>query len=392
MMNRTRGIVLALMLLAVSLLSALLAYSVLTSTALAQDSDNRVCPLSDDQTQKSIQAFDKIANVFTKEPRCVNCHGAVNPFGADANRTHGGGKLQPIFKTDDPTARDFGATFAQCQQCHSAFPEPWLLAPSNLLFVGKDAIALCKQEKEFFSKASYFIDHIEHDAILQEGFTGKMGLNALGRSLAAKYPAPPTGVTHQNLIQMAHDWVDAQGGEFRGGPECGCKKHRYAIGMTETGVSDIVFAHGAHSHADMSGQADVPLTFKDDGSFSGQVTLPESFTEWLTASNVVCSGKGPFSNQMMVTGKVIEKEHEDNTMHLKFSWSSSGTVSGTCTSKGVTNSFNKSRPGVNSSDVKSPLTEGFDMPAAVGETRAFTSTVGEGQFTFTHAITIKQID
>jgi hypothetical protein len=61
MMNRTKRIVLALMLLAIPLLSALLAYSVFTSTGRAQDGDNSVCPLSDDQARKSVQAFDKIA-------------------------------------------------------------------------------------------------------------------------------------------------------------------------------------------------------------------------------------------------------------------------------------------------------------------------------------------
>src|SRR5947209_14013069 len=39
-----------------------------------------VCPLSDSQTQKSIEAFSKIAHFLTHEPRCFNCHGGVNPY------------------------------------------------------------------------------------------------------------------------------------------------------------------------------------------------------------------------------------------------------------------------------------------------------------------------
>jgi hypothetical protein len=82
--NRAARIALAL---AISLPLALLARSTLPPAALAQVyPDDIVCPLSDEQAQKSIQAFDKIAQVFTGEPRCVNCHGAVNPFGADANK------------------------------------------------------------------------------------------------------------------------------------------------------------------------------------------------------------------------------------------------------------------------------------------------------------------
>jgi hypothetical protein len=56
MINRGRRILPAL---AISFLAALLAYSALMSTALAQGSADRVCPLSDEQAQKSIQVFDK---------------------------------------------------------------------------------------------------------------------------------------------------------------------------------------------------------------------------------------------------------------------------------------------------------------------------------------------
>src|SRR5688572_16439253 len=36
------------------------------------------CPLSESQTQKSIEAFAEIFPFLAHEPRCVNCHGAVN--------------------------------------------------------------------------------------------------------------------------------------------------------------------------------------------------------------------------------------------------------------------------------------------------------------------------
>src|SRR5690349_3180300 len=42
--------------------------------------EGAVCPLSDEQTRRSIEAFSKVAAFMTHEPRCVNCHGAVNPF------------------------------------------------------------------------------------------------------------------------------------------------------------------------------------------------------------------------------------------------------------------------------------------------------------------------
>jgi hypothetical protein len=395
-MKRTNRIVLAL---AISLISAAFACSIFTSTAQVLYPDRRICPLSDEQSEKSIQAFVKLANVFTTEPRCVNCHGAIDPFGVDANKTHGGGKLSPAMttETDENGApiRDDKATFQQCQHCHGAF-QGWRTPPSDFLFVGKDAFELCKLEKARFDTAEQFIDHIEHDLIIEEAFTGRMGLRLTGdmKSLVAKYPAPPQGVTHQELNQMARDWVDAQGGKFQGGYECGCTKHHYAIHLTDSGVSDRVFASGSHSHAEISGQGDISLTFKDDGSFGGEATLSQSFAESLTRPIEVCSGKGSFSKQMKVTGNIEDPGNGgDSTMHVKFSWTHGGAVSGTCTGKGVTIPFSKNRPGINSADVKSPLTDGFDMPAKVDETLDIPYAAGaDKSFKFKTVIETKKND
>ena len=193
---------------------------------------------------------------------------------------------------------------------------------------------------------------------------------------------------------MARDWVEAQGGKFQGGTECGCKKHGYAIRVTDSGVHDRVFASGSHSHAEISGQGDIPLTFKDDGSFVGEATLSQSFAESLTRPIEVCSGKGSFSKQIKVTGKIDEPEGGgDSTMHVKFSWTHSGAVSGTCTGKGVTIPFSKNRPGINSADVKSPLTDGFDMPGKVDETVDIPYTGGaDKSFEFKTIIETKKND
>jgi hypothetical protein len=394
--------------LTISLPSALLVCSVIASAALAQVPDNSVCPLSDDQVQKSIQAFDKIAKVFTGEPRCVNCHGGVNPFGADAREKHGGGKRDTITKTEidqntgqPETVQDDAATFQQCGQCHGAFPGRWHLPPAGLLFAGKDAFTLCNLEKDTFFSAKAFVGHIEHDLdpdgpFVEEAFTGRMGLTGLGQSLAAKYPAPPIGLTHQDLNWMAQDWVDAQGGEFVGGPDCGCKKHHYAVGVKETAVEDRGGANGFHSHSEMSGQGDIPLTFKEDGSFTGEATLPEAFTHRITTPVEVCISEGAFPNRMKVTGS-MDKVGDNHLIHLKFSWSYDFSNSGTCTGKGWTVPFKREILGVTSAGVKGPMNDGFDMPGSPDQTREVLSGSGNADqfinlFKFTHTITIKQID
>ena len=44
-------------------------------------------------------------------------------------------------------------------------------------------------------------------------------------------------------------------------------------------------------------------------------------------------------------------------------------------------------------NIKGPLTEGFDMPGSVGQTRDIRSPAsGDNFFNYTHKITIKQVD
>jgi len=228
MMSRAKKITLAL---AISFLLALLSHSTLPPAALAQGPDDN-CPLSEEQAQNSVDAWDKIAQVFTGQPRCFNCHGGVDPFAEDAKDKHGGGQLVTIMKTvpDPDTGEphevpDGEANFGQCKECHRDFPGVWRLP--QVSFVGVDALTLCTTMKSLMSAES-FIAHIEHDAdptspFIQEAFTGRMGLPPLlAKDLAKKYPDPPVGVTHQDLIQMAHAWVDAQGGKFQGDDSCGC--------------------------------------------------------------------------------------------------------------------------------------------------------------------------
>jgi hypothetical protein len=54
---------------------------------LAEGAKN-ACPLTVGQETKAAKAFKKLAPLF-QEPRCLNCHGAVNPFSKTGE--HGGG-------------------------------------------------------------------------------------------------------------------------------------------------------------------------------------------------------------------------------------------------------------------------------------------------------------
>src|SRR6188508_1782576 len=77
---------------------------VVAGPAIAQD--KAACPLDFKQQTDSIRAFEPIASFLTREPRCANCHGGVNPFiegtGPDpedenvpaSTTAHGGGRIQ----------------------------------------------------------------------------------------------------------------------------------------------------------------------------------------------------------------------------------------------------------------------------------------------------------
>ena len=50
--------------------------------------DHRMCTISDENFLTAATLFTSMALVF-RNPRCINCHGAVDPFAA--NTSHAGG-------------------------------------------------------------------------------------------------------------------------------------------------------------------------------------------------------------------------------------------------------------------------------------------------------------
>lgn len=379
MLNRTQWIVLSLMGLAIAFLSALLAYVLFTSTALAQNSQNEVCPLSDDQSQKSVEAFDKIAKVFTTEPRCVNCHGAVNPFADDAEDTHGGGKIDVIRREETInghtiTSEDTQATFDQCQDCHDAFPGRWHIPGEPLFFVGQDALTLCQRQKRLFDAAG-FVGHIEHDAdptnpFVQEAFTGRMGLDEDARKAVPDWPKKPS-LSQGELVLDAKDWVDAQGGKFRGSEECGCKPLNYALKLTgDEGVTD---APGTTGTVKGSATIQIPFKFKDDGSFTGETQVDITYSGTIKDPDA-----GSCTTTMVMNGQTWSIKgndgEDDHTLHITLTVKRPSALNkGTCTADGRTAQVQVNIPGGEKS-------YSFDMPAQTDTTTPLTLTNPQGGF------------
>ena len=357
-----------------------------------------VCPLSDSQQERAQQAFQEIYDMITSDPpRCINCHGKVQPFAN--NTTHEGGrinvffkkgKLLPFFNSKGEPIIDADKTFVLgCILCHDL---PFIPPPPSSFWVGRTPLQLCKQfKKRFNNDASRFLDHVRNDEFTLIGFAGTRGLNEVGQAQARNQPykPEPPSFTQSDLLLWTNIWIDAQGGEFKGDVSCGCEPHHYAITMLKTGMLDNT-AGTFHLHADVSGKQDLPLTFRDDGSFTSQATLLTSITETGGDESIpmVCSGEGTLPEQIKATGSV-----DGVTMHLKISWTSGGsTYSVTCSTPQDTITLKPTFPDINSADVKSPLTDGFDMDAIVGETQTFTIPMPGGIAQLTYTVTIKQID
>ncbi|HYX46479.1 MAG TPA: hypothetical protein VE820_06635 [Sphingomicrobium sp.] len=221
-----------------SLRAAIFGFLVLaTGSALGRGS----CPLTESQSQKAAAAFDKIANVVLNEPRCVNCHGGVNPhitgIGLDPHDPtapaslipHGGGAIR---KSTDGTIE------AECMDCHNNMAnkrdgsptKQWMTAANFHSFVDKDSTSLCRQFKKSLGSAEEFLGHVTDDNggnnFAQTAFNGNRGLNA-DQYLdpgGPTYVAPkPPSISHQALLQLAQEWVNAMGGKFQGDESCGCE-------------------------------------------------------------------------------------------------------------------------------------------------------------------------
>lgn len=271
------------------------------------------CPLSLVEQIKSVKAFAKMMPVF-RHPRCINCHGGVNPFVEEEAGGHRGGAMEP--------PPPFNAE--QCQDCHDQL-KGWDTPGTPLFFTGKSDEALCMQMKEFNENAHGFVEHIRHDhgniQFIAAGFKGDRALDA--QSLAdydVEVEKPPG--TQEQLTEKARNWVNAMGGEFVGSPECGCVKPKVELTISSewkgTDGSKTVTAEV---------QATVELTADSSGLvFSGEGPLRHGrYTVPTLGCRVVMSPAGGVldvnearfdvaDDQRMTISLALEPTHSGGTM------------------------------------------------------------------------------
>lgn len=319
-----------------------------------------ICPLSESQTQNSIEAWAKIAATIASENRCLGCHGRVNPFIDGTGPDPGNKEAPPSEFEHGPGKVD---KKADCNECHSKMPlrtsdgkpSRWTTAPDFLAFVGKDPPTLCKQVRSMLHSAKFFLGHLKDDNgghnFAGAAFNGDRGLDRV-MFPETEVPTEKPHISHSAFLKLGHDWIDAMGGEMRGNEDCGCKPLHYAIRLSA--VTTVVLEDVDYEST--MGQVDIPITFADDGTFTGEATAEFEGGGAVTD----CTAQGQGTRTMKVSGKAVETAHKQS-MHLEVKTGSPLEVSG---------SFHcPERSGGVQKSVQSSDTLAVDIKGDVGEAK-----------------------
>jgi hypothetical protein len=197
-----------------------------------------------------------------------------------------------------------------------------------MFFTGKDSVALCKLMKRQFGTADFFMGHMIRDngqeQFIEVGFAGTRGMSDTT-------PEPPPDWTQVKMIKLSQEWVNAMGGKYLGDEECGCVPAHYAIGMTASTERN----QGPIHHKSAMQPVEVPITFQDDGSFSGEGVAKFGGAATVSTLAGACVGEYSDSLKIRVSGQAIQTT-EQRSMKLKLENTSSdlSSVSGQCPSGG----------------------------------------------------------
>lgn len=223
---------------------------------LAEGAKN-ACPLTVGQETKATKAFKKLTPLF-QEPRCLNCHGAVNPFSRtgdhpvyiDIREETQRFLKKPDFQSalmnrDDPTGavtaksisglkeiaesrseisdidlirhKALEPMLSACKECHIPF---WRIPLRHNHFVGRSAKEMCGHIKtsSLTNRPDLFLRHMQDDELVLEGFKGRRGL-------LDSVSAEPPSMSFATLERYANEWIDAMDGKFHQPADCGCVVH-----------------------------------------------------------------------------------------------------------------------------------------------------------------------
>jgi hypothetical protein len=322
------------------------------------------CPLSAQQERKAVKAFKGLAPVF-QEPRCLNCHGAVNPFSRDGG--HGGGyidiraetkkfltqpDLQSFLTTgSDPTGtitaktiaglkeiaespseisdpdfirqKAFDPMRAACKECHIF---SWIIPMRHNHFVGRSTKEMCLHMKtsSLTNRPDLFLRHMQDDELVLEGFKGRKGLLEGGG-------AEPPAISFATVEKYANDWVDAMGGKFHRPPDCGCTTEGIVLEIYNRIQADPQSAISKIGYAQFDGavQFEILLGPIAEGWFRGELDVVRPLVvRHVRPAAHACAGSGSRTEHWQVSAQADPKT-ESMVLHWGFT-SSDEQASWTC--------------------------------------------------------------
>jgi len=162
--------------------------------------------------QDPVALFSAMMPVFSS-PRCVNCHGGVDPAG---DATLEGGKVDVVLDANGDMHHCCDALQQDntCTECHTDSSSKWRTAPKLFNFVNKDALTLCRQIRNTNQlrtggddAAASFIGHLSDDELIGLAFEGR---GAIGETsaFAPITPAPPP-MSREDFVGAAQTWLNA---------------------------------------------------------------------------------------------------------------------------------------------------------------------------------------
>ena len=237
-------------------------------------------------------AFEEMTPVI-RHPRCINCHGGVNPLVPYAQGGHIGGFIDTtqIPHSSVQTIRKV------CEECHVQLPG-WDTPGPPMFWVGKSSKEICMQFKRLSNDPADFIGHItnEHGGtqFIEAAFKGERALDDDSKEYGAKYGKPftvdPPPGTHQDLIRQGTNWANGVGPTgWNATPDCGCEIHR--DGWVGTASFTMTVPGGSYS---VQEEAKATVWFERDNSLSGGADeywkSAAGSIKWTTQYSGACHG------------------------------------------------------------------------------------------------------
>ena len=325
--------------------------------------------MTQQQKSSAVKAFTKLYPIFQDE-RCLNCHGAVNPFSPTGD--HGGGWVNireaarkflehanlptGLVSADDASRavelrdmRELAAgrdedmitsndlirskyTAALNYACNDCHLDDWDIPVSHNYFVGRSSKQICMHIKKEMT-GTEFLGHMQEDRRILLGFKGQ-------KALKIPTSTEPPAMPFNTMVQHANDWFEAMNKEFPPPTECGCEVEGIALEIRHRLYTDPQSKSSQAGYAQFDGTIvfDAALQ-REEGEgtaiYRGDFTVVRPVEVRHTKPSFwKCAGSGEREESWRISA-FVDEEKESMQLHFSFV-EDAEEASWTCTAKGHT--------------------------------------------------------